>query len=118
MTRCKPGEMAYFHTGVTENLAKFVQVLGPANPGLHRMILWHDRGPWWHVECKLPIVSPCGHTHGTRVGEKFHDFVPDAHLTPVRDAPGQDETLTWVPKRDLLKLPAPTKRKKKPETVT
>lgn len=112
MTRCKKDDIAFFRKGVNANLNKFVTVLRQANPGLGRRLTWRDSGVWWEVEASSPIIWPCGHAHGTTRNGKFYDFVPDDHLTPLRDQPGQDETLTWASKPEKLSTPTT-----EPETV-
>lgn len=72
---CKAGDLAVVVSGVpTENLGKVIRVT----------TLTDDE--WWEYEGFL--VPPWG-------GRA--DSVQDRCLRPIRDNPGQDETLTWQP---------------------
>lgn len=55
------------------------------------------------IECREMFTS-----HSWLVPASFapHIAVLDAHLRPIRDNPGDDETLTWASKPEAERVPA------------
>lgn len=84
--RCKAGDLAVIVDCVpASNIGKIVRVISPAPP---------FRGdPVWYVECS-GLVSTLG-AGEANVGAGEANEVTDECLRPIRDQPGQDETLTW-----------------------
>ena len=85
---CKPGDLAVMVRSAASNHGLIVSCLKIATD--KEMI---DCGfdfrntPAWVVDRK--IIS----NHGTLI-----NIVPDSFLRPIRDNPGDDETLTWAGK--------------------
>lgn len=95
--RCKPGDIAWLRKCVdaplSPNLGKYFKVL--------RL---RDDQSWW-VEVLSPGVV--AHVDGVLVTVAIgtEAYCPDDCLTPLRDQPGEDETLTWAGKPIPLVAP-------------
>ena len=70
---------------VPENLGGLLSVLRPATPG---------RWVCMSLQC-LFMAYEDGTSQRYRVGEEVH--CADRNLRPLRDGPGEDETLQWCP---------------------
>lgn len=76
---CKPGDLAVvIRSKCSDHIGMLVTVVGPA--------LIPELG-MWTIEPVKPI--PCPSPFGWKCR--------DSSLRPIRDQPGQDETLTWAP---------------------
>ena len=99
---CKQGELAFIvKARDIRNIGKIVKILRPAIPNeeflsTSKILLrWTGEcsGAWVvHSDSPLLWLLDDGDTL------MFNDRVfYDAYLRPLRDNPGQDETLTWAP---------------------
>lgn len=93
--RCKEGDLAFINRGVGQSkygtVKEFLGVFSA--PFEYRGTLWeHSSGePLWAFELNRPLRHP--------ETKKFYKIIPcaDTSLTPIRDQPGEDETLQWAP---------------------
>lgn len=105
---CKPGDLAVIVGTSTIYQGMLVDVLYSAP--LQEFILPDGRKHMpakdekdWLVQFQRPITAPTG-KGGIKTGEviTLYGVVHDDHLRPIRDQPGEDETLSWA------SLPSPT----------
>ena len=95
---CKPNDLAVISRppkSIEELRGRIVRVITPGVGPRGRAI--------WSIEKELGFVvlSPCRDAYGRAryVGESvFIEAVEDSWLTPLRDEPDEDETLTWAGK--------------------
>jgi len=90
---CKQGDLAIVVRSKAGNEGKICTCLKLHPPGYDGMNLFC--GPIWETDIKLNTVwNDDGST--APVGR----CIPDENLRPIRDNPGQDETLTWAPHKE------------------
>lgn len=84
---CKPMDLAVMVRSDADNEGKIVECIRLATTEEIKAINFASRhGPVW-------IISPgLISSHGRLV-----PMALDAYLHPIRDQPGEDETLTWAP---------------------
>lgn len=75
---CKPGDLAVYVGSCRQSYGMIVRVLRPYP--------WPE--PAWYVDPPLVKVESGG----------FEGAARDCALRPIRDQPGEDETLTWAGK--------------------
>ena len=97
---CKPGDIAYItHPSLYGSLVS-VLYHEPAGdytlPDGHRA-LGYANYPTWVVE-SLGALFDAQTTKGTRKAR--YAAIGDQWLRPIRPGEGEDETLTWAPKRE------------------
>lgn len=84
---CKPGDLAVIvksscgNEGVIVTCVEFLGVLQFVDPRGNPTY----QAPAWRVDKKIRTI-----------GGATEDRIPDFRLRPLRDNPGQDETLTWL----------------------
>lgn len=88
---CKEGDLAVVVRSSTgKSLGKIVTCVKLARiPGLYEADGYLSHGAVWETDWYHPTV-----TGG------INNFVMDADLRPLRDNPGDDESLTWAPRKD------------------
>lgn len=82
---CKPNEIARIVNSNTGNNNRLVMT--------REFVQNHVHGQGWECEALQTIINP----HGGTVPPGTIVFSADAHLRPIRDQPGEDETLQWAP---------------------
>jgi hypothetical protein len=93
---CKPGDMAVVVRSSAGNEGKIVCCIRLSNwTGLIGPSGTMNHGAVWEVDRPLRAWS----------GESNH-FVLDKSLRPIRDNPGEDETLSWAEIPSKQKAPA------------
>lgn len=101
---CKPGDLAYIKTTIRtpENIGRFVEVIRPATPGEifatecgHQIKYSGQKGSefCWVVTSTSPLN--CRVPDG-RIFRLVFLIAQDNQLRPIRDQPGEDETLQWA----------------------
>lgn len=87
--RCKPGDLAVT-SGLrgNENNGRIVQVL--------EFMPLHGGGPTWLCRAYGSPME-CFTFEGEYAGHHQVRPILDSRLTPIRDQPGEDETLAWAP---------------------
>lgn len=100
---CKPGDLAVvIGPGITPGIVgRFVTVIRPAVMGERfpsdiGTIRWTGDVPAWVVESANPL--PWLASKSNRLHHMNRRAIGDAYLRPIRDQPGEDETLTWAGK--------------------
>ena len=88
---CKEGDLAVVVRSATgKTVGQIVACVKLARiPGLYNADRSLSRGAVWETDWYHPTV-----TGG------IGNFVMDADLRPLRDNPGEDETLTWAPRKE------------------
>ena len=100
---CKAGDLAIIAGAKhTKNLGLIVRVISPSNANKHKTgetyeeltgfkYRANNQGFTWLIESSGPEIF-YDKGHSAKVGP-----FPDTSLRPLRDNPGQDETLQWAP---------------------
>ena len=99
---CKPGDLAIIIGARSKvgklNIGRIVRVLEPAKPGRYHGAnhVIPACGKWWFVEAVgADLIAPLEFFGSARV--RIASALDD-HLRPIRDQPGEDETLAWTGK--------------------
>ena len=84
---CHRGDLAVVvHSALGESVGTVLRCLRLSwSCGLRDRSGHFQRGAVWETD-----------SYGFGVGGDIHNLTLDADLRPLRDAPGQDETLTWA----------------------
>ena len=95
---CKVGDLAIVVRSQMGNAGKIVKVISPSSNGWKSSDgrTWQQLpgdGVMWIVECAGGLAFQ--DSSGRRGVLKARPF-RDADLRPIRDQPGEDETLNWV----------------------
>ena len=94
---CKQGDLAIVIRSKLGNLGKIVRILEPFYKGFigpdGRSYGNIGDEPTWIVECDSGLVVQ--RINGGTISLKIRAF-SDAGLRPLRDQPGDDETLEWA----------------------
>ena len=93
---CKPGDLAVIvRGGFEEVIGILCRVTSSSDTDKDGDFCWLVRTqravPWFDADDPLSVI------HGR------NGFVPDAWLRPIRDQPGEDETLSWAGKPQKVK---------------
>ena len=101
---CKPGDLAIVLPPKTVNwcpstdkIVEVVRAIGAERfrtpDGIFIDGASGDGGNYWLVKFQRPelVVAVDG-----RIRTSFYTGMPDSRLRPIRDQPGEDETLTWA----------------------
>lgn len=93
---CKPGDLAVMVRSKANNEGRIVEIVSP---------LGHEPffdGARWGIGagfCWL-VRSASGPVRSVRRGLHLEFPCPDAWLRPIRDNDGEDESLTWAPRKE------------------
>lgn len=87
---CKPGDIARIVLSVDGNVDKLVSVERDSGSR-------DDGTVWWVCVALQPVNS---HERVSLPGTRL--FCADRALRPIRDQPGEDETLTWAGKPEQV----------------
>lgn len=96
---CRPGDLAYIHgltqtpeaNGLIVTVVRRVVVGDILRSGLFVEELASKKATWAVQGHSLPV-----RTYGGKFFFATERSVPDENLRPIRDQPGEDETLRWV----------------------
>lgn len=97
--RCKPGDIAIYNNKGDDNDGKFVRVIDPTT---HPAALKWLGGPgWWTESLGTPFLTrkfepATGKIDNTKMSRSKTCHFADRDLTPIRDNPGEDESLKWA----------------------
>lgn len=93
---CKEGDLAIVTRSINGNAGIIVRciALHPAGCFTYEKSL----GPMWEVDRELTFVSWAGSV-------KLENFAPDACLRPIRDQPGEDQSIQWAGLPGELEIP-------------
>ena len=87
---CRPGDLAIIIRSQNGNAGRIVEVMRPTV----------SRAGWWVVQ----MVGRPGSARNigdeaiaSNLFERQRASIQDANLRPIRDSPGEDETLKWMP---------------------
>jgi len=91
---CKEGDLAIVVKSVCGNEGKVVRCLELHPAGFDRFAPF--LGPIWVTDNN----SLAGVWIRSGLPAESGNAIPDAYLRPIRDNPGEDETLTWAPRKE------------------
>jgi len=96
--RCKEGDLAFLIGTGVKNDGLIVHVVAPWHGGKYKAWNYVGDGPGWIVKVagNRPIRQMW---HGKEI-LTYDRPMPDCQLHPIRDNPGEDETLTWAPRKE------------------
>ena len=96
---CVKGDLAVIvrsRAGLEGTIVKCVRLHSSETHDLNGVRMAHNLGPRWLIDAPLKSQYEDGEP-------VMIQTIADANLRPIRDNPGQDETLTWldVPSKEI-----------------
>ena len=106
---CKPGDLAVVRSGcrtpgISGRIVTVVRQVAYGETFLNtkgKAMAWRHQCDGWVIESSYPLPWKVGNSD--EVGQFNQRGIADAILRPIRDQPGDDETLTWAGKPQEVK---------------